>query len=115
MCSLLGSNDTNYLIKNIHIKFVIEGDNRRGSRAKPERIYNPITAMGFSAMFSFQLDNTKIKHCRHPIAVIGVVDTFGQQWNSYIGFMKTNFLYTTGKVGLDLSQSFRKYINLKFE
>ena len=24
----------------------------------PERIYNPITAMGFSAMFTFQLDNT---------------------------------------------------------
>ena len=26
---------------------------------KPERIYNPITAMGFSAVFTFQLDNTK--------------------------------------------------------
>ena len=25
----------------------------------PERFYNPITAMGFSAMFTFQLDNTK--------------------------------------------------------
>ena len=25
----------------------------------PERIYNLITAMGFSAMFTFQLDNTK--------------------------------------------------------
>jgi hypothetical protein len=25
----------------------------------PERTYNPITAMGFSAMFTFQLDNTK--------------------------------------------------------
>ena len=24
---------------------------------RPERIYNPITAMGFSAMFTFQLDN----------------------------------------------------------
>ena len=24
-----------------------------------ERIYNPIKAMGFSAMFTFQLDNTK--------------------------------------------------------
>ena len=23
-----------------------------------ERIYNPITAMGFSAMFTFQMDNT---------------------------------------------------------
>jgi hypothetical protein len=27
--------------------------------AMPERIYNPITAMGFSAMFTFQLDNIK--------------------------------------------------------
>ena len=27
--------------------------------SKPEHIYNPITAMGFSAMFTFQLDNTK--------------------------------------------------------
>ena len=26
---------------------------------QPERIYNPITAMGFFAMFTFQLDNTK--------------------------------------------------------
>ena len=25
----------------------------------PERIYNPITAMAFLAMFTFQLDNTK--------------------------------------------------------
>ena len=25
----------------------------------PERIYNPMTAMGFSTMFTFQLDNTK--------------------------------------------------------
>ena len=36
----------------------------------PERIYNPITAMGFSAMLTFQLDNTKRKtlpepHCRN--------------------------------------------------
>ena len=25
----------------------------------PKRIYNPIMAMGFAAMFTFQLDNTK--------------------------------------------------------
>ena len=31
------------------------------SRTEPERIYNPITAMGFSAMFTFQLHNTKRK------------------------------------------------------
>ena len=28
-------------------------------RVMLERIYNPIMAMGFSAMFTFQLDNTK--------------------------------------------------------
>ena len=27
--------------------------------SRPQRIYNPITAIGFSAMFTFQLDNTK--------------------------------------------------------
>jgi hypothetical protein len=33
--------------------------------------------MGFSALFTIQLDNTKkYKHCQHPIAVMGVVDTF---------------------------------------
>ena len=41
----------------------------------PESIYNPITAMGILAMFTFQLERGK--HCRHPIAVMGVVDTFG--------------------------------------
>jgi hypothetical protein len=28
-------------------------------KTKPERIYNPITAMKFLAMFTFQRDNTK--------------------------------------------------------
>jgi hypothetical protein len=44
--------------------------------ARPERIYNPITAMGFSAMFPFSWTTLRGKHCRHPIAVMGVVDTF---------------------------------------
>ena len=30
------------------------------TRTMPERIYNPITTMGFLAMFTFQLDNTKM-------------------------------------------------------
>ena len=45
----------------------------------PECIYNPITTMGFSAMFTFQLDTLRGKNCRHPIAVMGVVDMFGSQ------------------------------------
>jgi hypothetical protein len=32
---------------------------RRHGEPMLERIYNPITAMGFEAMFTFQLDNTK--------------------------------------------------------
>ena len=44
----------------------------------PKRTYNPITVMGFSAMFIYQLDILKGKHCRHPITVMGVVDTFQQ-------------------------------------
>ena len=47
----------------------------------PERIYQLIAAMGFLALFTFQLDNTMRKtlpapHCQHPIAIMGVVDTF---------------------------------------
>ena len=43
----------------------------------PECIYNPITAMGFLAMFTFQLAMPRGKHCWHPIAVMGVVDHSG--------------------------------------
>ena len=43
----------------------------------PEHIYNPITAMGVLAMFTFSWSTLGGKHCRHPIAVMGVVDTFG--------------------------------------
>ena len=38
------------------------------STAWPKPIYNPITTMGFLAMFTSQLDNTM----RHSIAVMGV-------------------------------------------
>ena len=43
----------------------------------PERIYNPSMAMGFLAMFNLHWITLRGKHCRHPIAVMGVVDTFG--------------------------------------
>ena len=49
----------------------------RSSHLLPEHIYNSITAMGFSPMFTFQLTTLRGKHYRHPIAVMGVVDTFG--------------------------------------
>ena len=43
----------------------------------PEHIYNPIMAMGFSAMFTFQLQTTlKYKHCGIPF-LLGVIDPFG--------------------------------------
>ena len=32
--------------------------------------------MWFSALFNFQLTTLRGKHCQHPIAVMGVVDTF---------------------------------------
>ena len=38
----------------------------------PECIYNPITAIGVLAMFTFQLDNTNIAG-----TPLGVVDTLG--------------------------------------
>ena len=34
-------------------------ENIKSQTTMPERIHNPITAMGFLAMFTFQLDNTK--------------------------------------------------------
>ena len=45
---------------------------------------------GFLAMFTFQLDNTKTPldktNCWHPIAVMGVVDTFGHYlWSLPVG------------------------------
>ena len=44
--------------------------------AWPERIYNPITAMGFWQCLPFSWTTLRVKHCRHPIAVMEVVDTF---------------------------------------
>ena len=43
-----------------------------------QRIYNPITAMGFRQCLPFSWTTLRGKHCRHPIAVMGVVDTFEQ-------------------------------------
>ena len=40
-------------------QFKFGASNISGSVALPKHIYNPITAMGFSAMFTFQLNNTK--------------------------------------------------------
>ena len=44
----------------------------------PKRIYNSITAMDFWQCLPFSWTTLRGKHCRHPIAVLGVVDTFGQ-------------------------------------
>ena len=44
---------------------------------KPERIYNPISAMGFLQCLLFSWTTLRGKHCWHPIAVTGLVDTFG--------------------------------------
>ena len=39
--------------------------------------HNPFTAIGFSAMFiPFSWNTLRDEHYRHPIAVVGVVDTF---------------------------------------
>jgi hypothetical protein len=41
----------------------------------PERIYNPIYGNG---VLPFIWTTLRGKHCQHPFAVMGVVDTFGQ-------------------------------------
>ena len=45
---------------------------------KPERIYNPLRQWGFRQCLPFSWTTLRGKHCRHPIAVMGVVDTFKQ-------------------------------------
>ena len=44
--------------------------------SRPKRIYNPIMAMVFLTMFTFQT-TLRGKHYRHLIAKMGVVDMFG--------------------------------------
>ena len=46
---------------------------RSSQTTVPERIYNPITTVGFSAMFTFQLDNTKSNFDLENQGVISVV------------------------------------------
>ena len=48
--------------------------------AGPQVIYNPITAMGFSTMFTFKLYILlRGKNCWCPIAVMGVADYLGPE------------------------------------
>ena len=52
----------------------MESINNMNEMLRPERIYNRITAMEFSTMFTWT--TLRGKHSRHPIAVMGVVDMF---------------------------------------
>ena len=45
----------------------------------PERIYKPIMAMGLSKCLPFSWTTLRGKHYLHPIAIMGVVYTFGQR------------------------------------
>ena len=49
------------------------------TQAKPECIYNPIWQWGFGQSLIFSWTTLKDKHCQHPIAIMQVVDTFGQR------------------------------------
>ena len=52
--------DYSFEVKNIELWVLTFFKHDNSSVATmPEHIYNPITAMGFLAMFTFQLDNTK--------------------------------------------------------
>ena len=46
----------------------------------PKRIYNPIMAMGFS-------ETLRGKYCWYPIAVMGVVDTFGHYLLDFCNYL----------------------------
>ena len=68
-----------------------------------ERIYNPFMAMGFGAMLPFSLTTLRYKHCQHPIAIMGVVDMFGQCGVIPGGFSGAKYqpldCIITGKIG----------------
>ena len=41
------------------LRYQVKNEKNCNAWTLPQGIYNPITEMGFSAMFTFQLDNTK--------------------------------------------------------
>ena len=58
----------------------------------PECIYNPITAMGFlDKGLPFSWTTLRDKHCRHPMAVMGDVDMFGQSLVILVKYAHTYF------------------------
>ena len=59
------------------------------SRSFLERIYNPIMAMGFWQCLPFSWTTLIGKHCRHPIAVMGDVDTFRRCLSSLLCYKQT--------------------------
>ena len=60
LCSLILSNEV--VVKQCPLSYTVYQTESRDLvvvYVLPEHIYNPIMAMGFSAMFTLQLDNTK--------------------------------------------------------
>ena len=47
------------------------------SRQRPKVSTTPLWPWGFRQCLLFSWTTIKGKHCRHPIAIMGVVDTFG--------------------------------------
>ena len=75
--ALIETHSTVQLMQFLHNKVFSSIQNVRYARTRPERIYNPITAMGCSTMFTFQLDNMKKYTLPEPHChIMGVVDTF---------------------------------------
>ena len=67
-------NESKLLLSNFFINYT--------SWLMPERIYNLHTTTlrqwGFRQCLPLSWTTLRSKHCRHPIAVMGVVDTLGQ-------------------------------------
>ena len=53
---------------------IISHKSRVPEKTEPEHIYSTIMTMVFLSIFTLQLDNIG-KHCRHSIAIMGVVDS----------------------------------------
>ena len=70
----------------------------------PTYIYNPITTLEFSAIFTSYLQKIlRGKHCLRPITIMGAVDTLGQVQSMSIMQAKFEFSKKATKIWQNLS------------
>ena len=63
----------------------------------PKVSTTPLRQWGLRQYLPFSWTTLRGKHCRHPIAVMGVVDTFGQYVLAYSCLSESSFFHPLGK------------------